>query len=258
MASYTKHQAGTFCWTELCSRDWASAKAFYTQLFDWQHDDQPIGDDLYYTMLQLNGKDIGAMYQMEAERLEQKVPSHWLNYIAVDNVDATVEKAKQAGARVIAGPHDVMDAGRMAMFFEPNGAMFAIWQGNQHCGSQIKNEARSVCWNELASKDAEASRQFYSAVFGWQYKVEDMDGMPYTIFTLGDEEVAGMLEMNEEWGEMPAHWMTYFQVTNCDETLAKVEELGGTVCVPATDVPNVGRFSVINDPQGGFLSVIEM
>jgi len=131
-------------------------------------------------------------------------------------------------------------------------------KGNKHCGSLIKNEPRSVCWNELASKDAAASREFYSSVFGWQYKIEDMDGMPYTIFTVGDEQVAGMLEMNEEWGDMPAHWMTYFQVDNCDATLARVTELGGTVCVPATDILNVGRFSVITDPQGGFFSVIEV
>ena len=77
-------------------------------------------------MLKHNGQDIAAMYQIEAERLEQKVPSHWLNYIAVDDVDSTVEKARELGAQVIADPHNVMDAGRMAMFYEPNGALFAI------------------------------------------------------------------------------------------------------------------------------------
>ena len=258
MSEFSTHRPGTFCWFELCTQEWSAAKTFYTELFQWKYDDQPIGDDCFYTMLQLEHADIAAMYQMEDEKIAQKVPSHWLSYIAVANVDETVEKARALGATVVAGPHSVGNAGRMALFFEPNGAMFAVWQGQEHGGAKRKNQPNSVCWNELASKNAQASRDFYTQLFGWQYQIQDMDGMPYTLFLQDGEQVAGMLEMTDEWGDMPAHWMVYFQVENCDHTLSNVEKLGGQVCVPATDIPDVGRFSVITDPQGGFFSVIEI
>lgn len=257
MTKITKTSSGQFCWTELATQDWQGAKQFYTELFGWGADDQPIGEDMYYTMLQLDGLDVGAMYQMDDERLKNKMPSHWLNYVAVESVDATVEKAKELGAELVAGPHDVGDAGRMAIFHEPDGALFAIWQAGVHCGVKVRDEAGSMCWQELASKNAQKSRDFYGELFGWQFEIEDMDGMAYTLFSKDGKQVAGMLEMTAEWGDMPAHWMTYFEVTNCDNMLERVEELGGKVCVPATDIKNVGRFSVITDPQGGFFSIIQ-
>lgn len=257
MSTLENHPEGHFCWSELATRDWQNAKHFYTELFQWGAVDEALGDGMYYTMLQQQGLDIAAMYQMEEERLKNKMPSHWLNYIAVDDVDSTVVKAKSLGAEVIAGPHDVADAGRMAIFYEPNGAMFAVWQAKQHGGAKLRDQVGTMCWHELATNDAQKSRQFYQQLFGWHSVIEDMDGMEYTIFNKEGIQVAGMLEMTDEWDGMPAHWMTYFEVANCDESVAKVEALGGTVCVPATDIDNVGRFSVITDPQGGFFSLIE-
>ncbi len=252
------HPHGNFCWNELCTQDWAAAKKFYTQLFSWQNEDQPIDEDIYYTMLQKQGDDIAAMYQMPQAQTQADVHSHWLSYIAVDNVDAATEKAKQLGAEIIAGPHDVMDAGRMVMISEPGGALFALWQANKHKGCQRLNEPNTPYWHELASRNSAKSRDFYCQLLGWESEVKAMEGMDYILFNVTGKPVAGMLEMTDEWpADIPAHWMVYFAVESCDNTIVKVQQLGGEVCVPATDIPDVGRFSVITDPQGAVFSILE-
>jgi predicted enzyme related to lactoylglutathione lyase len=93
-------------------------------------------------------------------------------------------------------------------------------------------------------------------VFGWG---EHTNGTPpYTMWTLGGEPVAGMIRMDEHWpADVPPHWMVYFAVSDVDATAAHAVELGGTVPVPANDI-EVGRFAVLNDPQGAAFSVINL
>ena len=95
MVKVTSSPISVFCWAELCSSDWAGGKQFYTQLFDWQFDDQPIAEDCYYTMMKKQADDIAAIYQMIPEQKEANIPSHWLGYIAVESVDIIVEKVKK-------------------------------------------------------------------------------------------------------------------------------------------------------------------
>ena len=249
---------GIFCWSELCTHNWKEGKAFYTSLFDWGTDDQPIGDDLFYTMLQKENDDIAAMYEMPKEQIQEGIPSSWLTYIAVDDVDECALKAKQFGAEIIAGPHNVMNAGRMLMLTDPGGATVALWQGKDHKGCKRLSELSTPYWHELATRNSKISNEFYCALLGWKSEIKPMDGMDYTLFMLDGKPVAGMLEMNNEWPEeVPPHWMIYFLVDNCDSTANKAQELGAQLCVPSTTVPEVGRFAVLCDPQGAVFSVIQ-
>lgn len=117
----------------------------------------------------------------------------------------------------------------------------------------------TFCWNELASKDVAVSGRFYSELFGWKaIEVPMQEEMNYTLFKIGDKDVGGMLQMTAEWVEIPSHWMAYVAVADVDALAARVEELGGKVCVPPTDIPTVGRFSVIQDPTGATLSMIKL
>ncbi|WP_372762274.1 VOC family protein [Pseudoalteromonas sp.] len=257
MSKVINHPHGTFCWSELCTHDWAKGKAFYTSLFSWGCDDQLIGDDIYYTMLQKQGDDIAAMYEMPQQQ-QDETPSHWLTYIAVKNVDECALRAKELGAEIIAGPHDVMDAGRMLLLKEPGGATFALWQGNQHQGCKRLGELNTPYWHELATRNSEKSREFYCQLLGWKSEVKAMQGMDYVLFIANGQPVAGMIEMTDEWpADTPPHWMIYFAVEHCDTAVNRAVELGGQVCVPATDIPEVGRFSVILDPQGAVFSVLQ-
>ena len=116
----------------------------------------------------------------------------------------------------------------------------------------------TFCWNELMTTDADACKDFYGKLFGWQYKGGDVDGVPYSEIHRNGMPFGGMMKMGPEFGETPAHWMAYVAVDNVDATAAQVTELGGSICVPPTDIPNVGRFAVINDPTGATLSIITL
>lgn len=254
----TTKQHGQFCWLELTAIDWQQAKDFYCHLFDWRAEDEDIGDGMFYTTMYVGNNVVAAMFQRTPEQENKGVMTHWLSYIAVDSVDATLEVIAPLNANIIAGPHDVMDAGRIAVIEEPNGAVFAIWQANQHAGIALRDAPGSLCWSELATLNRENSKTFYQQIFNWQFDDKDMMGMTYTELKSGEHQEGGILEMTEEWGDTPPHWMNYFAVESCDIACEKAESLGATICVPTTKIPDVGYFSVINDPQGATFSIIEL
>lgn len=116
----------------------------------------------------------------------------------------------------------------------------------------------TFCWNELVSTDAETAKRFYTELFGWKLKESEVGGMKYTEVIVGERAVGGMYQMGPECGNIPSHWMPYVAVENVDETVKRVEGLGGKVCVPPTDIPDIGRFAVISDPSGATISVIAL
>lgn len=116
----------------------------------------------------------------------------------------------------------------------------------------------TFCWNELGTTNVEAAKKFFTELFGWQLKAGDVAGMEYNEIMVGNRAVGGMYQMGPEFGDMPSHWIPYVAVEDVDETARRVEELGGKVCVPPTDIPNTGRFAVINDPSGAAISIIKL
>jgi predicted enzyme related to lactoylglutathione lyase len=118
-----------------------------------------------------------------------------------------------------------------------------------------------VCWTEIATRNLDACKTFYAELFGWNLKRSDAVGSEVEYIEFGTDgqcPAGGMYQMGEEYGDAPSHWMSYVAVDDVDESAKKVEELGGKVCVPPTDIPNVGRFSVITDPTGATFSMITM
>ena len=111
-------------------------------------------------------------------------------------------------------------------------------------------------WNELMTTDPDAAKEFYSKLFNWDLKDMPMEEMTYTVVRAGDEDVAGIMKIPTEAEGSPPSWGTYVTVDNVDQTVRQAEELGGSVIVPARDIPEVGRFAVIQDPQGAVISVI--
>lgn len=164
-----------------------------------------------------------------------------------------MKKAKELGGTIMLEPFDVFDSGRMAVIGDPQGAVFSIWQPNQHPGFGIYNEVGTPCWFELNARDVAAAKTFYPALFGWTMK----DSPEYTEWHLGGEGIGGMLP--SQWpAEVPAFWQAYIVVEDCEASAAKAKELGGSVIVPPMDVPNVGRMSVISDPRGAVIAIIRL
>ena len=259
MAEFTSHTPGTFSWPELSTTDQNAAVAFYRGLFGWELNDQPMGPGETYSMFQMRGKAIGAAYTMRPEERQSGAPPHWNSYVTVANVDEAVKKAESLGAKVFAPPFDVMDAGRMAVLQDPTGAVFQVWQTKKSIGAMILNEPGALCWTELNTRDTKAAEAFYTKLFGWSAK-HSAPGSPmeYTEFSNQGQPSIGMMPMNEHMpANVPSYWMPYFQVTDADASVAKVNALGGKVIVPPTDIPKTGRFAIVSDPQGATFAVFK-
>jgi uncharacterized protein len=246
---------GDFCWAELATTDGPGAKKFYCDLFGWEYADAPVGPGMVYTMLKLNGKDVGALF--EKDETMKDVPTAWASYISVANADEIAAKAKSLGGTVMKEPFDVFDAGRMAVIKDPTNAVFCVWQPNKHSGIGVKGVPNSVTWFELLTNDTTKAIDFYTKLFGWTAKTHG-DPMPYTEWGLGDQTIGGMMQIAPHMGPVPPHWGIYFAVVDCDAAFQKATSLGAKALVPPMDIENVGRFAVIQDPQGGVFSVIKL
>lgn len=113
----------------------------------------------------------------------------------------------------------------------------------------------TFCWNELMTTDTAKAGEFYSKLLGWEQTPFPGD-MPYTMFKIGEQSAGGMGSITPEMGNVPPHWMSYITVDDVDASAKKAEELGGKVVVPPTDIPNVGRFTLVTDPTGANIGLI--
>jgi predicted enzyme related to lactoylglutathione lyase len=117
--------------------------------------------------------------------------------------------------------------------------------------------AGRFCWKEVNVKNSAVCGQFYRTVFGWDLQQLPLEGTSYTVFKKDGQDVGGMLQMTAEWANVRPHWMAYVAVADCDATAQKITETGGKVCVPPTDI-SVGRFAVVEDPDGAVFSIIKL
>lgn len=258
MKEINEHTPGSFCWVELATTDHEAAKKFYCTLFDWEFFDSPAAPGMIYTLLQLEGKDVAALYKMDDAQKAQGVPPNWLSYVSTKSVEESMSKVQSLGGSVCAGPIDVMALGRLAILQDPTGATFAVWQPGKHIGARFVNEPRTFCWNELLTSDDGKATEFYSGLFGWGRKMMDFGPGKYTVFQNGERPAAGMMKIPAEWGNVPPHWLVYFAVEDCEQSIQKATDLGAGVISPPQDVPGTGRFAILQDPQGASFAVIKL
>jgi uncharacterized protein len=260
---------GVPCWVDTNQPDPEAAVAFYHGLFGWEFEDvMPPGSEGRYFVARLRGGDVAAVGS-----LAQGAPAGgvWNTYVWVQSADETASRVLQAGGRTLAEPFDVTDAGRMAVFADPEGAAFNVWQAKQHKGARIVNEAGSLNFNSLNTRDAGAAKKFYGSVFGWQTltidgaelwtlpgygdHLEERDpGLRKRIAEFGtaagfEDVVANINPIRADHQDVPAHWSVTFATDDADAIAARAAELGGRVLVPPFDAPWV-RMTVIADPQG--------
>jgi uncharacterized protein len=258
MTIVATHAPGTFCWADLGTSDAAAAKRFYAGLFGWQYQDMPMGEGASYTMFELGGKRVAALYPQDAQQQAQGVPPNWLSYIAVESADHAAERTRALGGAVLMEPFDVYEVGRMALVQDPTGAVVALWEPRTHPGAGVVGEPGSLCWNELNTGEPDRAAEFYTGLLSWETEKQPMGDFVYTYFTQGERRNGGMMRTTPEMGPIPPHWAVYFAVDDCDGQAARAATLGGKVLVPPTDVPGVGRFSILQDPQGASFAIIRL
>lgn len=246
------HPVGAPSWFELATRDQAAADIFYSALFGWTRRETPMPDGSHYTVFQLDGRDVAACYTLMPDMLAAGIPPHWAVYFKVADCDATVEAARANGGTVFCEPFEVMEHLRMATLGDPEGAAFNLQQPRSHPGVGVIREPNSVLWVELATRDLACAEAFYGAVLGWTATPLDAGPTQYRVLSApgNDSGFGGMLQMDDQWAGVPSHWSIYLHVVDVDATVARAIELGGSCCVPAFDVPGVGRIARIDDPTG--------
>jgi predicted enzyme related to lactoylglutathione lyase len=249
---------GEFCWYELATTDVTGAKGFYGEMFGWGHEDRSMGE-MTYTLWQQQGEAIGGLYKLEGPMFEG-VPPHWMTYVAVDSVDEAIEKLKSLGGEVFMGPHDVPGVGRTAFLKDPQGAAIALYEEGGHPGTARWDSPPlgTIGWPELMTTDMDAAATFYTRLFGWGTKVSDLGPTRYTEWVVGGNSVGGCMARPPEAAGVPPHWMIYVTVGDCDAAAGKAQELGAKVVFGPMDVPNVGRFATLIDPQGAGISIIKL
>jgi predicted enzyme related to lactoylglutathione lyase len=192
--------------------------------------------------------------------MQEGQPTAWATYVSVADADQTADRVKAAGGSVMVSPMDVTDIGRMAIFADPTGAVFGVWQPKTFAGADLVNEPNSLCWNEVHTRDPERDKAFYSSVFGWAAGRPSFEGAPesYTVWELAGKPVGGMMQMTEEMfpPDVPPHWSVCFAVADIDATVAKARERGATVVAEPVDMP-IGRFAAVIDPQGAWFTLMQ-
>lgn len=240
----------TPCWTELASNDPAASAAFYSGLFGWHAAPTDVGSTVFT-------RDELAVTGMVPTTEDQ--PTFWLTYFSTEDIAATAGRVTDAGGTVLRPPTEVGTRGQLALFADPEGAVFGVWQRGTFRGAQLVSEPNTVCWSDVASRDMAGASAFYGKVFGWA----DQPGGLATTFeywewSVDNRVVAGMIPMGEQFpDEVPAHWRTTFEVEDCAATAARCAELGGQALMGPLDAV-VGQYAQLMDPQGGLFGVIEL
>ncbi len=251
MPTRTSYPEGTPSYIDIGTPDIDAAAAFYGGLFGWQVVD--LGPDAGgYRMATLEGDGVAGIGPAQ-----NPGPPYWTTYISVDSADSSAKKVEAAGGQVLAPPMDIPgNAGRMAVFADPNGAAFAVWQAGETPGSGRVNEHGALCWNELNTRNLDKAKTFYTDVFGWGWGPTNSE---YAEFMVGDRVVGGVMPMGANHPpEVPEHWLVYFAVDDVNAAATKIKDLGGTTMMEPFEVPGVGQMVVALDPHQAAFAVIQL
>lgn len=243
-------QHGKFVWFELFTADIERAKVFYTELLGWKVEPMEMGPEMTYDLIKHGDSGIGGFMKPPQEG----GPSHWMSYLSVANVDAKAKDVVAAGGKQLGDAFDVPGVGRIAPVSDPQGGAFCLFSasGDDPSGSEGPG---SWHWNELWAKDDEAALKFYEGALGFSHEDMPMGGeKPYRILKQGDA-MCGL--MQSPAADVPVMWLPYVQVADCDATVERAKSLGAEVKSPAQDIPNVGRFAILQDPVGAVIAVMK-
>ncbi|MGW3422733.1 VOC family protein [Streptomyces phaeochromogenes] len=254
----TRFVTGAPNWVDLGTSDIDGATSFYNGLFGW--DFLSAGPEAGgYGFFQLAGKTAAGGMQTSPEQ----GPPSWNVFFQTPDADATAKAVEQSGGSVLMAPDDVMKEGRLAVFSDKAGVSFGVWQPGQLRGIDIAGDPGSLCWVELYTPDIAAAAAFYNSVLGLETSAVPFPGGTYTCVNPAeggeDSMFGGVVPLADDpmERETGAYWLPYFEVTDTDAVVAKAEESGGTVRMPATSVEGVGRIAKLADPYGARFAVIK-
>jgi hypothetical protein len=255
MSERSSYVPGTPCWADLGTPDIEAAVSFYGGLFGWSIPESENAEQTGgYRQAMLRDKPVVGVMPL----MQEGQPPAWSTYVSVEDADATTAKVREAGGNVLAEPMDVLDLGRMAIFMDPAGAAFGIWQPGSFVGAEVVNESNAMVWNELNTRDTAGAKEFYGAVFGWGSEDREFQTGNYTSWKVGEDTAGGMIDITGRVpDEVPNHWLAYFAVDDTDASIEQAKGAGGEVVFGPEDIGEVGRIAVLKDPFGAIFALIQ-
>jgi len=242
---------GRFVWHELHTHNEAGAKGFYGELFNWKASPME-GSGGAYTLFSANGVPIGGFTKPQG-----KSPAGWLTYCTVHDVDAAVERARKLGATVELPPTDYPSVGRFATLVDKQGARIAPFKMESETPeSEGKPALGTFCWDELITQDPASAVALYKETFGWSEETKDMGPMgAYSVMKRGDKQAGGIMKAMDP--RAPSAWLSYVVVEDVDRSFEQAKRLKAAGLVPPTDIPGLGRFAVVADPDGASIGLFK-
>ena len=250
------HDRGRFVWYELMTTDPQAAVAFYTQALGWTTETWDTSGSPY-TMWHTSQGNMGGVMELPEPARKMGAPPHWMGYVAVPSVDATVAVARSLGGNVYVQPMDIPNVGRFAVIADPQGASLAVFQSPDPMRAHDRSKSGEFNWHELIAADAAAAMAFYRELFGWE-PLGDFDMGPmgkYHLFGRNGVQMGGMLSKTAEM-PMPPCWLYYVFVTDLDGAIARSKAAGGQLLMGPQDIPGGGRIAQLSDPQGATFALV--
>jgi predicted enzyme related to lactoylglutathione lyase len=244
---------GRFVWYELMTTDPAAAIAFYRDIVGWNV--EPFGDD--YAMWMGDQGPVGGVTTLPERARAMGAPPHWLSNVTVDDLDASVAKARELGATVYVEPQEVPDVGRFAVIADPQGAAIALFTPAREMPDHDQSGMGEFCWSELMTTDQDGALAFYSALFGWD-KVDEFDMGPmgvYLLFGRGTKQLGGMMNHPADHQGPPA-WLYYTHVPDLDASIARAQARGAQLLNGPMEVPGGARVAQLMDAQGAAFALL--
>ncbi|MDQ3383673.1 MAG: VOC family protein, partial [Actinomycetota bacterium] len=238
--------AGTPAWVDISVTDPEASRTFYSSVLGWEFTDPDAEQFGGYFQAVVQGEAVAGMAP-PMEGMDEP-PHAWVTYLAVDDLETDARRIGEAGAQVIFPPMELESLGSMAMFVDPTGAMFGVWQSGEHTGFNLFDVPGAVAWNEAMVGDFEAGKEFYASVFGYRYADISSPDMQYVLASLteGGDPVLGLGRAD---AGQPPYWSTNFAVEDADATVERVRAAGGGVLTEPFDF-EYGRMAVVSGPDG--------
>lgn len=246
---------GKFGWYELMTTDTKAAGTFYSDVVGWSTRDVSSADGMQYTTFNLGDTGMAGMLNIGGQ-------TAWIGYIAVEDVDAHVEKILEAGGKLWKPATDVPGMLRFAVMSDPQGAAIVVFTPNPAMPSPQRPAPPApgtIGWHELYTTDLEAGFNFYSKMFGWT-KASEMDMGPmgtYLIFDQGGHTAMGDGGMMTKTPQIPvSSWAFYFHVDSIKAAIERVKNGGGKILNGPQQVPGGSWIVQGQDPQGAMFALV--
>ena len=254
-----EHHVGKFIFSELVTPDLPAAKRFYGGLFGWSFQDMRYGP-VSYAEASLDGHPVAELIHKPIRAGEQRQPA-WLSLVAVSDADAARTMAVTHGARVLSEPHERSGLGRVAVFADPQGAVFGVLASSSGDPPEMLAAPGEWIWRSLFSRDPDADAAFYQTLF--DYEVFDLprssegDAVQHQILASGDYARASSNALQPTWTHTHPHWLAYVRVIDATQAVARAVVLGGRVLLAPRPDRHGGQLAIVADPQGAPVGLLE-